>query len=113
MGETRRPPCSLAICTSWDLVSCKEVAPCSTPSGPRHWALALEEFGKGTEGSFVNNLTHTLRPGSLCTVQGQIGRASSVLDLCVCVRFLSSCGEWGYSSLQGTGLSFWRLLLFL
>ena len=73
MGETRRPPCSLAICTSWDPVSCEESAPCSDPSGPRHWALALEEFGKGTEGSFVNNLTHTLRPGSLCTVQGPVG----------------------------------------
>ena len=73
MGETRRPPWSLAICTSWDPVSCEEAAPCSDPSGPRHWALALEEFGKGTEGSFVNNLTHTLRPGSLCTVQGPVG----------------------------------------
>lgn len=34
-----------------------------------------------------------------------------MLDLCVCVRFLSSCGEWGYSSLQGTDFSLLQLFL--
>lgn len=44
---TKGPPCSLLLRTSWDPVSREEAAACSAPLGPRHWAPASEEFGKG------------------------------------------------------------------
>ncbi|KAB0381972.1 hypothetical protein FD755_003889 [Muntiacus reevesi] len=40
-------PCSLRLCTSWDLVSWEEVAPCSAPPGPSFWALDWRSLEMG------------------------------------------------------------------